>query len=50
MDYWTLIRRLLMEWRTVISFQVTHADIQLVFSQSKTINLDPAVWQLTTGD
>lgn len=42
MDYWTLIRRLWIEVRTVISlrsFQVTHVDTQLVSSQTKTTNL-----------
>lgn len=37
MDFWTLIRRLLMEVRTVIrshSVQMTHADTQFVSSQN----------------
>ena len=53
MDYWTLIRGLLMEARAVISlhsFPVTHAEIQLVFSQTVTINLDCTCWQHPAGD
>lgn len=53
MDYWTLIRGLLMEARAGISphsFPVTHAEIQLVSSQTITINLDCTCWQHPAGE
>lgn len=52
MNYWTLIRRLFIEVRTVIrlhGFQVTHADTHLVSSQTKT-NLDHTGRQHNTGE
>ena len=53
MDYWTLIRGLLMEARTAISphsFPVTHAEIKLVSSQTITINSDCTCWQHPAGE